>query len=108
MRGIRGGGPEHQFGIGCERDIARSVAMVRDRHAPQLRIPIARDSDIQRSPDRVFEAREFGAPIGEGRNVRTGAIATRLHTPTTLRRWRDRSTAHNFPIRRKWGLRASG
>src|SRR5579871_4471667 len=63
MRDVGALWSENEFGVRRDLDVARSVAQIRDRDAPNFRVVLRRYEHIQSCPQEPIAARDFGAVL---------------------------------------------
>ena len=69
MRHVGGAGREHDLRVAGQLDVPRALAVIGDRHAPQLGIVFRRHDDLGAGLDVVVEAAEHRAIGGKGHLV---------------------------------------
>ena len=74
MRRVGGAGREHDFRIARQLDIPRALAVIGDRHPPQLSIVLGRHDDLGAGFDFGVDAAEHRAIGGEGHFVFVGIL----------------------------------
>ena len=75
---ISGGGRKHEFAVGCDLQVAHSVACIHNGHTADLGVVLRRNEHFQDRTDRPVAADEFGAVFGEAHLVAVGLYAAWL------------------------------
>ncbi len=75
MRGIGGGGRQHQLGVGGDLEVARAVAGVHNRYAAHLRVVLGGYDHFEDGGDRRVHADELGPIFRKARLEAVGLDA---------------------------------